>query len=123
ILMLPEFVKLWVVMVWLPSPNPLLSGLSVELPSCNCRIGVMLPPQLPEAVKVNGRATAAPPAATIPYGWGSLGELTPFVANNVTTRLVVFAVPEFVREKFIVTVSPGSMTPLVEKQFSNSSVV
>src|SRR3989442_662960 len=83
----------------------------------------MLPPQAPEAVKVNGRATAGPPAGTMPYVCGPFGDVTPLVARRVTTRLVVSALPTFVRAKFRVTVSPRSMAPLVEKQFSNTSLV
>src|ERR1035441_4894065 len=34
------------------------------------------------------------------------------MANNVATRLMVFAVPVFCKPKFTVTVSAGSITPL-----------
>ena len=35
-------------------------------PSCSVNVGVILAPQAPVAVKLNGRVTAAPPATTTP---------------------------------------------------------
>src|SRR5262245_24231258 len=36
------------------------------VPSCRCRTGLMIPPQVPEAVKENGCVTAEPPASSEP---------------------------------------------------------
>ena len=46
------------------------------------------------------------------------GGFWPQDRSRVTTRLVVGAVPTFWRDKFMVTASPGSMTPLVGVQVS-----
>src|SRR5438874_571210 len=38
----------------------------------------------------------------------------PLVGSKVATRFVVFAAPIFVKPKFTVTISPGSIAPLVQ---------
>src|SRR5882672_5399703 len=78
----------------------------------------MVAPQAPMVVNVYGRLMAAPPAVTIPYCCGALDEATPPPVSNVATRFVVFPAPTFFNVKLIVTVSPGSTTPLVGRQVS-----
>src|SRR5271165_1062007 len=76
----------------------------------------MEPPQVPLATKVNGRLTAAPPAVKTPKVWGALGERTPLVASNVTTRFVVLTPPMLANPNDMVTSSPGSMALFVGMQ-------
>src|ERR1039458_1192056 len=82
----------------------------------------MLLPQVPLAVNVNGRLTVVPPLVTIPYVWGLLGDVMPPVACRVATRLLELPQPVFFNPKLTVTVSPGSIAPLVGMQLSAVSV-
>src|SRR6202789_2627880 len=91
-------------------------------PSCKARIAVIAPPHVPPAVKLNDCDTDAPPAETMPYVCGLLGEVTSSVPKSVATRLVVSAVPVFFTARLMVTVSPGYTTPLVRVQFSADNV-
>src|SRR5262249_28136456 len=52
---------------------------------------------------------------------GAPGNTTPLVASMVAMRFVEFLPPKFFSEKFMVTVSPGSATPLVGRQDSDES--
>src|SRR5260221_12080078 len=87
-------------------------------PSTSCRLAVMLPPQVPLAVKLNGCETGVPFVETTPYVCGALVNVTPLLATNVATRLDVLALPIFLSERLAVTVSPGSTTLLPGKQLS-----
>src|SRR6266567_1678070 len=67
---------------------------------------------MPLEAKVKSRVASGPPTVSIPYVAGPLGESMLLVDCKVATRLVVAANPIFLRPKPIVTVSPGSTTPL-----------
>ena len=61
--------KFWVKTVdtvdW-PSPKENVTVPRFSVPSCNWRVAVSVPPQLPAAVKVKGRAATLPLVVMIP---------------------------------------------------------
>src|SRR4051812_42976211 len=59
--------KFWVeIVVYAPRGKTRLVEPRLEAPSCNRRIGLIEPPQVPEAEKVNGWLMMAPPTGRTP---------------------------------------------------------
>src|ERR1051326_1056808 len=82
----------------------------------------MTPDGAAPAVNVKLRLTAAPPWTRAPTVTGPLGDVTPFVASSVATRLTVSAATEFVNVNAAVTVSPASSVPFAGETLSEVKV-
>src|ERR1035437_852811 len=96
----------------LPSVKLKSALLSTVLPSCSCRVAVMVCPLVPLAVNVKGREADGPCAVSTPYDCGPLGLLIPLVvARSVAIRLAVLVPLALRKANNSVTISPGSMTP------------
>src|SRR6266540_4639042 len=118
-----EFAKDWLRSNITPSGNGNDTTPRSEGPSWSRRDAWTVPPHGPDAVNMNGRATGAPPPGNAPYTCDGPGDKTPPDSRSVATRFVVIARPTFCSEKFTVTRSPGSTTPLAGEQFSAITAV